>query len=46
MHFLPFEIYLSPLDINKYGPVWEIPNYLTEEEFQRQTQDVLSLIHI
>ena len=41
MHFLPFEIYLSPLDINKYGPVWEIPNYLTEEEFQKQTQDVI-----
>ena len=38
MDFLPFEIYSSPLDINKYGPIWEIPHYLSDEELKKQTE--------
>tara|TARA_B100000963_G_scaffold46768_1_gene35078 strand:+ start:2601 stop:3320 length:720 start_codon:yes stop_codon:yes gene_type:complete len=38
MDFLPFEINLSPLDITKYGPVWEIPHYLTDKELEIQTE--------
>ena len=38
MDFLPFEIYSSSLDINKYGPIWEIPHYLSDEELEKQTE--------
>ena len=34
MDFLPFEIYSAPFPIDKYGMIWEIPNYLTEEELE------------
>lgn len=34
MDFLPFEIYLSTLDIEEYGVIYEIPNYFSEEELE------------
>ena len=42
MDFLPFEIYSAPFDKDKYGMVFEIPNYCTEKELEI-FQDTLQL---
>ena len=40
MNLLPFEIYLSPLDIEEYGVIYEIPNYFSEEELDYITHRI------
>lgn len=40
MNLLPFEIYLSPLDIEEYGVIYEIPNYFSEEELDYITHQI------
>ena len=40
MNSLPFEIYLSPLDIEEYGVIYEIPNYFSEEELDYITHRI------
>jgi len=44
MDFLPFEIYSAPFPRGKYGRIWEIPNYLSDEELWKIT-DNISLNH-
>ena len=39
MDFLPFEIYSAPLPRDKYGHIWEIPNYLTDKELEKLQGD-------
>ncbi len=39
MDFLPFEIYSAPFPKDKYGHIWEIPNYLTEQELENMQGD-------
>jgi len=41
MDFLPFEIYSAPFPRDKYGWLWEIPNYLSDEEFWRISDSLL-----
>ena len=40
MDFLPFEIYSAPLPRDKYGCIWEIPRYLTEQELWKITDSI------